>query len=672
MGFSISHRNNRIRWIGLITPLSIVVASTFFASTFVASTKVVSSTIEKDETTLISLTTEEADYIKTLNTVTFCVDPDWYPYEHIDAQGLHKGIASDLISLISQRTGVPIELITTKDWNESIQYSKDKKCDFLSFLNETPERSKWLSFTEPYYTDPNVMITREEHDFISDVSRLIDHTVVLPEGTSVEERIRSDYPNLKIILVKTEAEAIEYVSERKADLTIRSLTMGAYVIKSQGLFNLKIAGQIPEYTNQFRIGVNKDKPMLRDILNKGIATITPEDVEQIVNKYIVVKIEEAFDYELLFIAIGVLLSVLLLAGLWNLQLRKYNTQLAARQEELTFISEQLVLSEERYKQLVYELEVKNTMLSERVGHDKLTGIKNRYYFDQRITEEVEQSDRYDISLSLLIFDLDLFKHVNDQFGHDMGDQVLIKLSECVKKIVRKSDVFARWGGEEFIVLMTQTDKKGAEILAEKIRQAVESIEHDKVGKVTISIGLATRNKEETIESWFRRADQALYRAKNEGRNRVCVSEADDGNVHLAIEWKPKWESGNEEIDRQHKELLYLGNQVIQELFVFNADEGVIDELDNLINHIAIHFETEEKILSAVVFDDFDNHKKCHNELLNEALRLKEQLMSTEVKPSEVIEFIVNSVIIGHLLKEDTKFFSLMKQDKATQNSQLTS
>lgn len=549
----------------------------------------------------VILTPEETEYIKTLGVVKMCVDPDWYPYEHINEEGLHKGIAANLIALISQRTGLKIQLVPTKDWNESLSYSKERKCDILSLLNETRERSKWLIFTNPYYIDPNVIITREEHDYISDISRLTDETVVLPEGTSIEERVRKDYPNLKIILVDSEDKAIEYVSHKKANLTIRSLTMGAYVIKSQGLFNLKIAGQISSYTNQLKIGVDKNKPMLRDILNKGIATITPEEVQQAINHHISIKIQKGFDYKLFFIVFGVFSAVIIIGLIWNFQLRTLNKKLDNRQAELTALSEKLFHQQEKYRLLANELEVKNKILNERATNDKLTGIRNRYYFEQQIFEEMEQQDLSYFPISLLSFDLDKFKNVNDTYGHDVGDKVLIRVAETVQRLMRKTDIFARWGGEEFVILMSHTDLESAQIEAEKIRQSVENIDHEGIGKVTISIGLAERKPKESFDAWFKRTDQAMYLAKESGRNRVCISHKEDLGVNITIGWKSSWECGNEEIDSQHKELL------------------------------------------------------------EKAWNLKAEILSNKVKPGDAVEFIVNTIIIGHLIKEDTKFFKLIKK-----------
>jgi outer membrane protein OmpA-like peptidoglycan-associated protein/ABC-type amino acid transport substrate-binding protein len=159
--------------------------------------------------------------------VTFCVDPDWPPFEQIDAQGQHIGIAADLLRLVAQRSGLTLQLLPTKDWDQSLAASQAGRCELMSFLNQSAKRDGWLLFTDPVLVDENVLITREEHSYVSDLAALAGETMVLPKGTSVEERLRRDFPNLKIVQVESEAQAFKLVSERQADLTMRSLIVAA-------------------------------------------------------------------------------------------------------------------------------------------------------------------------------------------------------------------------------------------------------------------------------------------------------------------------------------------------------------------------------------------------------------------------------------------------------------
>ncbi|GAB6060585.1 response regulator [Desulfonatronum parangueonense] len=275
----------------------------------------------------LELTPAEQAYLRELGKVTMCVDPDWEPYERLDGQGNFTGIAADLVAIVSQRLNIPFVIVPTVDWDETLKVSQRGGCMIIPFLNQTPAREEWLIFTEPLFTNPNVFITRNEHDFISDPAELVDRTVVLPRGTSMEEFLRRDYPNLNIITVESENEAFRMVSEGKADMTLRSLTIAAYTIRRDGWFNLKIAGQYPNYFNRLRMGVVMDMPELRDILSKAILTITPRERDRIVNEHVNIVVETPVDYQHLF-KVGFGFSMLaLLALAWSGQIRRRNKRL---------------------------------------------------------------------------------------------------------------------------------------------------------------------------------------------------------------------------------------------------------------------------------------------------------------------------------------------------------
>lgn len=169
---------------------------------------------------------------------------------------------------------------------------------------------------------------------------------------------------------------------------------------------------------------------------------------------------------------------------------------------------------------------KETLLNQEIQHiatvDQLTGIYNRHKFEQLFILEMERSQRFGQPLSLIIIDIDNFKVVNDTYGHDIGDEVLNHLVTVIQENIRQIDIFARWGGEEFLILSPGTDFENIQLLAEKLRLAVEQTEFPKVTSITISQGVATFEKEDRFDDLFKRADQGLYWAKKHGRNQVGV------------------------------------------------------------------------------------------------------------------------------------------------------
>jgi diguanylate cyclase (GGDEF)-like protein len=154
--------------------------------------------------------------------------------------------------------------------------------------------------------------------------------------------------------------------------------------------------------------------------------------------------------------------------------------------------------------------------------DPLTGIMNRRYLDSIIEIELARSDRYNHPMSIITLDLDHFKKVNDTWGHPVGDEVLKWVVGILQENIRKSDVLVRLGGEEFMILLTQTGLAGAREVAEKLRSTLDHAQHAVIGKCTASFGVAERLEGESFSTLYSRVDEALYRAKDNGRNQVIV------------------------------------------------------------------------------------------------------------------------------------------------------
>ncbi|SNR87198.1 sensor domain-containing diguanylate cyclase [Desulfurobacterium atlanticum] len=168
-----------------------------------------------------------------------------------------------------------------------------------------------------------------------------------------------------------------------------------------------------------------------------------------------------------------------------------------------------------------ELEEKNRKIKILAETDSLTGLYNRRKIFERLEEEIARCERYGNPLSVIIFDIDFFKKVNDTYGHLIGDKVLKEIAKILKSNTRKPDIAGRYGGEEFIIILPHTDTEGAIKLAEKIRKLIENHNFGIGRKITISAGVTSYIPRDTVDSLISRADQALYKAKAEGRSRVC-------------------------------------------------------------------------------------------------------------------------------------------------------
>lgn len=173
---------------------------------------------------------------------------------------------------------------------------------------------------------------------------------------------------------------------------------------------------------------------------------------------------------------------------------------------------------------ITQIEKEKAYLMHQATFDSLTAIYNRSKFNNVLITEAKRVKRYDTTLSLIIFDIDKFKNVNDTYGHVVGDTVLKELAVLVSQSIREHDILSRWGGEEFIILTPEVDLSNAQKLAEKLRVKIEGNQFTHAGSVTCSFGVAQFKVNDTTESFVKRADDMLYKAKRNGRNRVCSDE----------------------------------------------------------------------------------------------------------------------------------------------------
>ena len=321
------------------------------------------------------------------------------------------------------------------------------------------------------------------------------------------------------------------------------------------------------------------------------------------------------------------------------------------------IIKKLVIYEEQVAQILNELNEKNETLRNIANTDELTGAYNRHYFDKVIITELERNNRYYESLSLILFDIDHFKKVNDTWGHSTGDEVLIKVSNIIKDNIRKPDVFIRWGGEEFTILLPQTNLEGAIVVANKLRVLLENLEHPHVGRVTASFAVAERLSGESFENWFQRLDSALYKAKDNGRNCVIAAEKHITETH----WKKEWESGNSIIDKQHKYLLLLSNKLLKSALV-TVD---IKETQNLIyafiKHLKYHLTYEEQLLTKMNYTKILDHTESHNKLIKRIDNLVLRYENNEIKVTDFLNFLLDDSGLNHIIKEDIKYLRILKK-----------
>jgi diguanylate cyclase (GGDEF)-like protein len=258
--------------------------------------------------------------------------------------------------------------------------------------------------------------------------------------------------------------------------------------------------------------------MTNNTVQTRLKTDQPEDTNNIVPRYLAVVVlftllgMTAFEILKMFVhayfnaweapLLTILFSTAISGGATYFALHRY-----------TRLNQRLAHEIEIRKKLEEDLIVAATV-------DKLTQIYNRRKLEETIEAEIERAKRYDSPLSLIMLDIDDFKHVNDTYGHQIGDDVLKAVADILKNNIRLSDTAGRWGGEEFIVVVPETTSDNARELAEKVRKLIATFPVAGSCTITISLGLTQLLLSDTFDSFLKRVDDALYQAKRRGKNRV--------------------------------------------------------------------------------------------------------------------------------------------------------
>ncbi|MDJ0880011.1 MAG: ABC transporter substrate-binding protein [Gammaproteobacteria bacterium] len=291
----------------------------------------------------INLTELEKSWIKEKQSITLGVDPNWAPFEYIDAQGQYAGMASDFMSLISQKTGLGIEIQKNATWQDVIDSAKARNLDVLPAVVKSLERESFLDFATPHMTYPMVILTRKNSQFISDISDLNGIEVIVIRGYVTEDLIRRNHPAIKLILVDNINQALEKVSSGEALAFIDNLATITHSITQQGYTNLRISGTTP-YQFALSIGVVKGNEILLQIMEKAIRSISEEERRQIRDKWISIELPDSFDEKLIIQISVVLVFVIGMFMFWNRQMAR---EILRRKR----FEKELIKSEQRFREL---------------------------------------------------------------------------------------------------------------------------------------------------------------------------------------------------------------------------------------------------------------------------------------------------------------------------------
>lgn len=331
-------------------------------------------------------------------------------------------------------------------------------------------------------------------------------------------------------------------------------------------------------------------------------------------------------------------------------------------------------AEEKIKELAKQLEIERDYAQKNSITDALTNLYNRRYFDDSLKKEFFRLKRTNLPLSLIMLDIDYFKKYNDTYGHQGGDDCLIKIATAIKNVVqRNTDFITRYGGEEFAIILPETNSNSALKLAEKVRKSIENLNIPHTSStiknsVTISLGVATVYKDTITapEQIITLADIALYNAKEDGRNRtnVAVINLLNSNTtsHINLIWDKNDESGNILIDEEHKTLLNISNRLINAITNKYSKNDSITIIKELIDSLSSHFKDEEEVFSKTTYPLVEYHTSLHQELIKKSNVILKKYEYEDLTLKELIDFLVYDVIEHHLVVEDKTFFPYVSQN----------
>ncbi|RVU37013.1 diguanylate cyclase [Rheinheimera riviphila] len=446
-------------------------------------------------------TAEEIAYLKQKQQLRYCIDPNWLPFEALDAQQKHIGMSADYLKLLGQLLPLTMQLVPTKDWSESLLFLQQQRCDFLPLAMRTPSREKFLLFTKPYLTIPSVIATTIDKPYLEDLHQVAKMPIGIRRGFGFIELYQAQYPDLQIIPYDSYEEGLLQVQSGLLYGFLGNMGSISFSLQQNKMTNLKISGRLTG-DSEMSIGSRIDEPLLSSVLQKALLRIDANAQQQINNQWLKVQFEHKVDYRLWWLLVSVVLVLSLLGSWFYLKTSSLNRALRLANAELEQLSQ----------------------------HDPLTGLYNRQYLDTKLQQALALCQRQQLPLTLAMMDLDHFKQVNDECGHLFGDQCLRHFAAlCLQNFQRPQDMLVRYGGEEFILISVGTPAADMKKLLQAFvgKFAADAVEWAGQQRFcTISIGAYCQVPPLSLDAkqLLQLADEALYVAKNQGRDQLHLVE----------------------------------------------------------------------------------------------------------------------------------------------------
>lgn len=416
------------------------------------------------------------------------------------------GFDADMLRLISQHLPVTFEWTSCGAWSQCLVALQERTIDILPSMSYSEDRSRYASFTQRYWSMPWAVLylNKEALDSRGSVSvgNLRGQRLGIIEDYSVVSLLRNQR-GTEVIEYPVIDNAINALKENQINVYVDSLPILVYELQNRPIANAQLEVLDDAPGQDLFFGVRSDWQPLVVTLNKGIDNITQSQQNQLRNKWYGYELQTGWsDEELIQIALKVgsgVILVFLLIAFRNSRLRR-----------------EVKLRKDAEKRIRYV-----------ATHDELTGLPNRKLLSDRLDQAILQAERSNKAFAVMFLDLDGFKQINDQFGHEVGDELLIHASQRMQSLLRRSDTVCRYGGDEFVILLPTTPTTSA-ALAVARKLVVHIARPYQIGthmlEVSTSIGVSLFPQHGSDENaLLRAADKAMYAAKDAGKNDVRLA-----------------------------------------------------------------------------------------------------------------------------------------------------
>ncbi len=451
----------------------------------------------------VPLSGETQQWLKDHHVIRVGVMANWPPMEFVDADGSFKGVTQDILTKLNQRLGVELTAVPYTDWLQLVDDFLANKLDMVANMADTEERKQQADFSLNFWPSQWAVLSLGQTAAISSMRELNGSTVAVEKDYDINLLLEQQFPDIKLVPTSHYDESLELLQQGRVNFAIDTLMVAGGTLRKPEYSNLRmhLPPDMPVTPSLF--AVRKDYPLLLQAIDQGLRTLSEADRAEIRNRWFLLDIDPGLAqdriYTLVLQIVGAGLLLFAVVFFWNMSLRREVGLRREMEQKMRFMA----------------------------THDDLTQLANRALLQERLEQAVMQHARHQEKLALLFIDLDGFKAVNDNHGHHVGDELLTRVAAMLKHCVRKSDTVARFGGDEFVVLLTGLlDRDDAALVAEKIlmqlAQPVQlSVCQAKVG-ASIGIGMYPDDGTEP-QSLLKAADGLMYQAKQQGKGQYRFS-----------------------------------------------------------------------------------------------------------------------------------------------------